>query len=711
MTSKVQFTQPRTAYDEEQAYQRHLAYLRTQSKNSQGFQDSLRNIKMGNMPTADAPQTADEILGDTNEINRRVQSILGKLFTDSREQYNPLGVETLGEFDKRARTSTYLMNVLPNELKVLLVTEAPSILAELKNKKLLTADTFINYLAHYNESYVESGGTSKYNTNNKLLGDITALINTLPQRATIDGLTNLIAKLGAQSVMGRILSQGQSAEMRGVVNDISNKLTILRQGLPTNEDLRQVGEAVSMGTMDILGQMDANARLSGLNQHLIAENMVDIALAQRQAQKGMQKSLSQQARDNARNLAKNQNDSLNKLSTYAHDADSNRQRDMQYLDDTAMAQQQVMDRLETLMQNIPTEAILTERLSQLGGVLRTLIHLSDQTIIKSDISQATVAIAQIKSTLLNLQDDLGAVTKIKMEEIEKLLGEIREDTLISAQNSEVVLTVQQRDALRAMEVAERALMREELGFKKGDGQTLSVKQQKQAVTRARAKFNSSSAAMAEAVPTSTMQQGIEYLKNATKKYSPISVDTEPSEKDPSSGFGFNRKNMNPRYARVMGKGIMLESEPKKFYEFGKYMVSIPHLGNNILKVKYLLNGNDVPSFKASKISDDMADFIEDLVESGKMNERTLNKLDPAEKRLFSKLIKQSGLYEKYKIRALKNPDEKAEEDRFELVKGEFIAGNDNPAIVKELKHLIIKFMTEDRIPKREGHELLFQLSI
>lgn len=680
MTSKVQFTQPRTAYDEEQAYQRHLAYLRTQSKNSQGFQDSLRNIQMGNMPTADAPQTADEILGDENEINRRVQSILGKLFTDSREQYNPLGVETRDEFDKRARPSTYLMNGLPNEMKVLLVTEAPSILAELKNKKLLTADTFLNYLDHYNEAFRESGGTSKYNTNNKLLGDITALINMLPQQDTIDGLTGLVARLGAQSIMSRMQNQD---EMKRILKHISDKLSILKHGIPTTGDLQRVAQSVSQGTMDIL-----------------------------QNQNNMRRGLTSQAYTYYNESKKNA--SLARDETAY--ADASRIRDMQQLDAQSMATQQVMDRLETLMQNIPTEEILNERMKELGVLLNALFIYSDQTSLKSDISQATVAIAQIKSTLLNLQDDLGAVTKIKMDAIENLLESIKEDTDFMAENTELATSKGYDARFKAQKRIETAKYKTELGLKSGS--KLNAEQLREVDRRVRAIVN-----VAEATPVSMSGRAMAFAEslnpfeslksdnnnNNTKDYDDESA---PSGKDPfSSGKGFNRKNMNPRYARVMGKGIALESEPKKFYEFGKYMVSIPHLGNNILKVKYLLNGNDVPSFKASKISDDMADFIEDLIESGKMNERTLNKLDPVEKRLFGKLIKQSGLYEKYKIRALKNPDEKAEEDRFELVKGEFIAGNDNPAIVKELKHLIIKFMTEDRIPKREGHELLFQLSI
>ena len=680
MSSKVQFNQPRTAYDEEQAYQRHLAYLRTQGKNSQGFQDSLRNIKMGNMPTADAPQTADEILGDQNEINRRVQSILGKLFTDSREQYNPLGVETRDEFEKRARPSTYLLDGLPNDMKVLLVTEAPSILAELKNKKLLTADTFINYLDHYNVAFRESGGTSKYNTNNKLLGDITALINTLPQRDTIDGLTNLIARLGAQSVMARVFNQGQSAEMRGVVNDISNKLNILQKGLPTNEDLRQVAQSVSRGTMDIL-QNQNNIRRGVMSQASTYYNE-----AKADADRSQQT-----------------------LSNEIGELDSSRQRDMARLDNNAMASTQVLDRLETLMQNVPTEATLTARLAELGGVLRTLLHLSDQTSLRSDISTSTVAIAQIKSVLLNLQEDLESVTKPNIVKIQELLESVKDDTDFMASNTEIATTKSFDVKLKAQRRKEAAALKIELGLKPSD--LLSPSQKNEVDRRAMLVLTTT-----EATPvSSSSSMGSRFTAmaqqlNPFKEESDNKDNNNAAEKD-SVGNGFNRKNMNPRYARVMGKGIALDSEPKKFYEFGKYMVSIPHLGNNILKVKYLINGNDVPSFKSVKVSDNMIDFIEDLVESGKMNERTLNKLEPAEKRLFGKLIKQSGLYEKYKIRTLKNPAEKAEEDRFELVKGEFIAGNDNPLLVKELKHLIIKFMTEDRIPKREGHELLFQLSI
>jgi hypothetical protein len=179
----------------------------------------------------------------------------------------------------------------------------------------------------------------------------------------------------------------------------------------------------------------------------------------------------------------------------------------------------------------------------------------------------------------------------------------------------------------------------------------------------------------------------------------------------TGGVGFNRKMVNPKYAKVIGKGLALHEEPKKFYEFGKYMISMPHLANNVLKVKYLTNGNEVPAFKATKISPDMTDFLEDLCETERINERQLSKLTASEKRVFSKLINQSGLYGKYKVRTIKNPEEEEEENRFELVKGQFVAGNDNPAITKELKHLIIKFMLDGRIPKNQGNELLFQLSI
>ena len=39
-----------------------------------------------------------------------------------------------------------------------------------------------------------------------------------------------------------------------------------------------------------------------------------------------------------------------------------------------------------------------------------------------------------------------------------------------------------------------------------------------------------------------------------------------------------------------------------------------------------------------------------------------------------------------------------------------LAGNDNPDLIKDFKFLLMKLMTNGRIPRREGHDILSDLA-
>ena len=48
----------------------------------------------------------------------------------------------------------------------------------------------------------------------------------------------------------------------------------------------------------------------------------------------------------------------------------------------------------------------------------------------------------------------------------------------------------------------------------------------------------------------------------------------------------------------------------------------------------------------------------------------------------------------------------AEEDRFNILRGEIIAGNDSQKIAREFKIILLKFIQEGRIPRQQGNEIL-----
>lgn len=179
----------------------------------------------------------------------------------------------------------------------------------------------------------------------------------------------------------------------------------------------------------------------------------------------------------------------------------------------------------------------------------------------------------------------------------------------------------------------------------------------------------------------------------------------------TGGRGTSRRSKRqPIMSLVSGRGIHIENEPK-FIEFGKYALSIKKLNNGCLDAKNLKSGGSIKDLSNITISEDLQEILTSLIDTQKFNEKHLQKLESNEKRIFSKLINQSGLYGKYKIKLVPSVQEQTENDRFILLKGIYTAGNDSNVVLKELKQLIIKFMNDGRLPRKEALETLYELNV
>ena len=157
----------------------------------------------------------------------------------------------------------------------------------------------------------------------------------------------------------------------------------------------------------------------------------------------------------------------------------------------------------------------------------------------------------------------------------------------------------------------------------------------------------------------------------------------------------------------VGSGITQLEEKPKYERFGKFIIHTPQLKKNILNFKYPSEGR-VPNLPRMNIDDDTKDLIFNILETGKLSENQFSKLSqPAQDHLI-KAIKGAGLEDVlFKGKCKVYPkDEKEDRERFNILKGEFDAGNDNPALIKELRALVIKFSNCGIIPKKQGLEFL-----
>jgi hypothetical protein len=202
------------------------------------------------------------------------------------------------------------------------------------------------------------------------------------------------------------------------------------------------------------------------------------------------------------------------------------------------------------------------------------------------------------------------------------------------------------------------------------------------------------------LPIATTIDGLKKIPRMLKGKNDMGSSTAMPQ--PLRGIGIRTKKI--------GSGIKLNDEPI-YKEFGKYCIHMPQLLNkDVLNVKYKSLGG-IPDFKPMAVSENYKDFILDLVNNNKLNNALYKQLPLQEKKHFEKVSTGAGVFKQLGLSRVSADDDKKDMERFELVRGEVEAGNDNPKLIKELKHFIIKFLSEGKITKQTAFNLLLELSV
>jgi hypothetical protein len=166
-----------------------------------------------------------------------------------------------------------------------------------------------------------------------------------------------------------------------------------------------------------------------------------------------------------------------------------------------------------------------------------------------------------------------------------------------------------------------------------------------------------------------------------------------------------------QHSRIkVGSGISVKQTPN-YKTFGKYVIHLGHLADrNVANFKYPSLGS-IPHIKPLTISEEYKEFILDTLDNGRPNERLLKNLSIEEQKHFEKVCLGAGLLDTFKIKRGNTEEEKKAVDRFNVLRGEVLAGNNNEKVIKELKLLIIKLMNDGKLNKNEATNMLIELSV
>lgn len=158
----------------------------------------------------------------------------------------------------------------------------------------------------------------------------------------------------------------------------------------------------------------------------------------------------------------------------------------------------------------------------------------------------------------------------------------------------------------------------------------------------------------------------------------------------------------------MTKGLSYESAPS-YIPFGKYIVNPSKLSSGVFEMKTLKGGN-VVKYPAKKLSPSLTKVMNRIVGGRMPDEYDFNEMDLEDQHFLFDLSKDAKISDRLHLPTPKRTKDGEEENRFEILKGEIMAGNDGTDVVKEFKKLLLKFSNDGRIKKTEAREILLDLT-
>jgi hypothetical protein len=183
-----------------------------------------------------------------------------------------------------------------------------------------------------------------------------------------------------------------------------------------------------------------------------------------------------------------------------------------------------------------------------------------------------------------------------------------------------------------------------------------------------------------------------------------------------SGMTINKSTKfvrrNGKILGKLGAGIAPNNEMKnyaRYREFGRYYIHVPSLAKCMMNIKYpsKIQVMDLPQ---RFVSQEFINMIQHILDTGVWDKSQFNKLSEDEQDYFIIVARKCQFDGTIGMGARLSKKESAEHERFELLKGTVIAGNNSPEVLSELKTYILKFLNDGRLPKKTGHDLLYEIA-
>lgn len=146
----------------------------------------------------------------------------------------------------------------------------------------------------------------------------------------------------------------------------------------------------------------------------------------------------------------------------------------------------------------------------------------------------------------------------------------------------------------------------------------------------------------------------------------------------------------------------------KFVAIGKHLINKHRLDDNILSIKRN-GGSVIPSLPSQRVSKNVGNIIRKILHGKTPEYDDYNSLNNDDKLILDKIAKETQIKDRLQLPKPNKDEQDKDVNQFEVLKGEILAGNDNPDIVKKFKTIILKLSHQNLLPKGQAKELLMDL--
>lgn len=147
----------------------------------------------------------------------------------------------------------------------------------------------------------------------------------------------------------------------------------------------------------------------------------------------------------------------------------------------------------------------------------------------------------------------------------------------------------------------------------------------------------------------------------------------------------------------------------RFIPFGRYIINKKRLDDNIVSLK-TRSGGYLTNFKSQKVSHNLGKVFRTILGGGLPSYEDINDLTEDEKEYLHRVAKASDIIDRLNIPSPNKKEHEQDLNKFEIMKGEILAGNDSTELIKKFKILLLKLTNKNLIPSREAKDYLFDLT-